>query len=151
MLGYASLLQRHWPSLIAHRIGAEPAPDVYFTNQVGSAASVLMYLDTEAVEPAKNFILELTGLWADIAAGAQPRDQPDNAAVEARRIALMKRAYKGLDYHSPASDGLAAVLGWRGANLMFDHVFGPDIDPQPADSRRKYLDVVSTPGAAPRH
>jgi hypothetical protein len=151
MLGYAALLERHWPNLIAHRLGPEPAPDVYFTNQVGSAASVLLYLDTDAVEPAKEFILELTQLWADIAANAQPRDRDDNAAVEARRIALMKRAYKGLDYHSPASDGLAAVLGWRGANLMFDHVFGPDLDPKPVDSRRTYLNVVSTPGSAPAH
>jgi hypothetical protein len=150
MLGYAELLEKHWPKLIAHRLGPEPAPDAYFTNQVGSTLSVLAYLDVDAVEPAKAFLSQLTTLWADIAAKAEPRISDDAAAVEARRISLMKRAYKGLDYHSPASDGLAAVLGWRGANLMFDNVFGPDLDPQPADRRRTYLDVVASPGAAPR-
>ena len=149
MLGYADLLEKHWPELIAHRPGTEPAPDAYFTNQVGSTLSVLMYLDADAVEPAVAFLREVTELWADLAADAKPRVE-DAEAVEARRIALMKRAYKGLDYHSPASDGLAAVLGWRGANLMFDHVFGPDAEPQTMDGRRTYLDVTTSPGAAPR-
>lgn len=151
MLGYAELLEKHWPALIAHRMGPEPAPDAYFTNQLGSTLSVLIYLDAAAVEPAVAFLTELTELWAELARDARPRTDDDADAVEARRLALMKRAYKGLDYHSPASDGLAAVLGWRGANLMFDHVFGVDAEPQAADSRRTYLDVVSTPGAAPRH
>lgn len=149
MLGYAKLLEEHWPGLVAHRMGPEPAPDAYFTNQVGSTLSVLAYLDADAVEPAVAFLAALTELWASLVEDAQPRTE-DAAAVEARRLALMKRAYKGLDYHSPASDGLAAVLGWRGANLMFDHVFGPDIEPQTMDARRTYLDVASSPGAPPR-
>jgi hypothetical protein len=150
MIGYAELLEKHWPGLVAHRMGPEPAPDVYFTNQIGSAASVLAYLDAGAVEPAVTFITELTELWVGLVEGAEPR--VDHAEeVEKRRVALMKRAYKGLDYHSPASDGLAAVLGWRGANLMFDHVFGPDAVPQVADARRTYLDVQRSPGAAPKH
>jgi hypothetical protein len=31
------------------------------------------------------------------------------------------------------------VLGWTGANLMFDGVFGPDDPPQVMDARRRYL------------
>ena len=150
MLGYAALLAKHWPGLVAHRLGPEPAPDAYFTNQIGSTLSLLAYLDAAAVEPAVAFLAEATELWAALAADAKPRDTPDAPDVERRRLALMKRAYKGLDYHSPASDGLAAVLGWRGANLMFDHVFGPDEEPQPMDERRIYLDVTTSPGAAPR-
>ena len=149
MLGYAELLQKHWPALVAHRMGPEPAPDAYFTNQLGSTLSVLMYLDADAVEPAVAFLAELTELWAGLAADATPRED-DADAVEQRRLALMKRAYKGLDYHSPASAGLAAVLGWRGANLMFDAVFGTDLEPQDPDARRTYLDVTTSPGAAPR-
>jgi hypothetical protein len=150
MLGFAELLEKHWPALIAHRSGPEPAPDAYFTNQIGSTLSVLMYLDADAVGPAVAFLAELTELWASLAADARPRTTDDAADVERRRLALMKRAYKGLDYHSPASDGLAAVLGWRGANLMFDHVFGVDAEPQAMDARRTYLDVTTSPGAAPR-
>lgn len=150
MLGYAELVEKHWPTLVAHRVGPEPAPDAYFTNQLGSAVSVLMYLDADAVRPGIDFLTDITRLWAGIAADATPREGDDVEAVEARRVSLMKRAYKGLDYHSPASDGLAAVLGWRGANLMFDNVFGPDLEEQPADSRRTYLEVVHSPGKAPR-
>lgn len=149
MLGYAALLDQHWSSLIAHRIGPEPPPDAYFTNQLGSTLSVLLYLDVDAVEPAVDFVTDLTEHWAGLVDRAVPREK-DAVDVEARRLALMKRAYKGLDYHSPASDGLAAVLGWRGANLMFDHVFGPDEAPQPIDERRVYLEVQHSPGAAPR-
>lgn len=149
MLGYADLLEQHWSSLIAHRIGPEPPPNAYFTNQVGSTLSVLLYLDVDATDPAVSFIADLTDHWAGLVTEATPRVD-DAEAVEARRHALMKRAYKGLDYHSPASDGLAAVLGWRGANAMFDHVFGPDEVPQTSDGRRVYLDVERSPGAAPR-
>jgi hypothetical protein len=62
----------------------------------------------------------------------------------------MTKAYKGLDYHSPASRSLASVLGWPGANAMFDHVFGPDVDPQPDDGPRTYLGVAVSPGTEAR-
>lgn len=150
MLGWAELLDQHWPGLIAHRVGPEPAPDCYFTNQIGSPLSALLFLDTDAVQAGMDLVTELTEHWTTLVQRAEPRVE-DAEAVERRRLALMKRAYKGLDYHSPAGDGLAAVLGWRGANLMFDHVFGPDAVPQTMDARRTYLDVATSPGAAPRH
>ena len=152
MLGYAEVLKKHWPALIAHRAGPEPAPDPYFTNQIGSTMSVLMYLTPDGLEPAKEFLLDLTAHWTTLHAMAQPRTDAQAGAVEARRVQLMTKAYKALDYHSPASDGLASVLGWPGANLMFDHVFGPDVIDQGLEGRRTYLDVEVSPGtfSAPR-
>lgn len=152
MLGYAEVLKKHWPALAEHRAGPEPAPDPYFTNQIGSTMSVLMYLKHSGLEPAQAFLLELTEHWTTLHAQAQPRTDADAAAVEARRVQLMTKAYKALDYHSPASDGLASVLGWTGANLMFDHVFGPDLEDQGLDHKRTYLEVEVSPGtfSAPR-
>lgn len=152
MLGYAELLQQHWPAIVAHRAGPEPAPDPYFTNQIGSTMSVLLYLTPEGLEPAREFLLALTQHHSELLANATPRTDALADAVEARRVQLMTKAYKGLDYHSPASDSLAAVLGWPGANLMFDAVFGPDDIDQGLEGKRTYLDVVVSPGtfSAPR-
>jgi hypothetical protein len=149
LLGFADVVQRHWPALIAHRIGPEPPPSPYFTLQVGSAAGVLAYLSPAAIPAVIDFLCDVTTAWAQMHDGAQPAP-PDRAArVEERRLAVMKQAYKGLDYHSPAGDGLASVLGWEGANRMFDAVFGPDDPPQPTDRRRRYLEVDQTPGSPP--
>ncbi|CAB4881579.1 unannotated protein [freshwater metagenome] len=111
-----------------------------------------MYLTPDGLEPAKEFLLDLTAHWTTLHAMAQPRTDAQAGAVEARRVQLMTKAYKALDYHSPASDGLASVLGWPGANLMFDHVFGPDVIDQGLEGRRTYLDVEVSPGtfSAPR-
>ena len=146
---HAELLAKHWPRLSAHLLGAEPAPDAYFTNQLGSRLAVLMYLRPEGFGAAVDYVLALTTLWTELWERADP--SPETQRERPRRaVALMKRAYKGLDYHSPASRSLAAVLGWTGANLMFDHVFGPDVDDQPLDERRSYLDVEVSPGTAAR-
>jgi hypothetical protein len=149
LLGFSEVVDRYWPALVAHRVGAEPAPSPYFTLQVGSAGGVLAYLSADAREVIKEFLLEVTAAWVRMHADAEPAPAQRAAAVEARRIALMRHAYKGLDYHSPAADGLASVLGWEGANRMFDHVFGPDEPPQPTDRRRAYLEVRHSPGAPP--
>lgn len=146
LVGYADLLAEHWPGLVAHRLGPEPPPDPYFTKQIGSVLSVLLYLDNDAVPAATAFLHALTRHWTQLHSGAEPRRDALAAATEARRVQLMTRAYKGLDYHSPASDGLASVLGWAGANRMFDSVFGDDAEPQPLDQRRTYLDVAVSPG-----
>ena len=150
MLGFGELLGDYWPRLVEHRIGAEPAPDPYFTNQIGSTLSVLQYLDEGALDVCRSFLLDLTRLWAELHERAEPTAPAERARTEERRVTLMRRAYKGLDYHSPASDGLASVLGWTGANLMFDGVFGPDDPPQPLDARRRYLEFAKTPGAPRR-
>lgn len=146
MLGYAELLAEHWPGLIQHRLGPEPAPDPYFTNQIGSTTSVLLYLDTAAIPAAIEFLTALTEHWLTLHAQAEPRADDQAAAVEARRVQLMTQAYKALDYHSPASDSLAAVMGWEGANLQFDAVFGPDAVDQGLGAKRTYLDLVISPG-----
>jgi len=147
---YSALLADYWPKLTPHRLGAEPPPNAYFTKQIGSSLSVLEYLDEGALDIATEFLLDLTRVWVDLHDSAQPVEGPLRARTEERRIALMRQAYKGLDYHSPASDGLASVLGWTGANLMFDGVFGPDDEPQRSDVRRRYLDIDRSPGAPPR-
>jgi hypothetical protein len=146
MIGYADLLAEHWPGLIEYRLGPEPAPDPYFTNQIGSTTSVLLYLHTDAIPASVRFLSELTEHWVTLHDRAEPRTGDDAAAVEARRVQLMTKAYKALDYHSPASDSLAAVMGWPGANLQFDAVFGPDLVDQGLDAKRTYLDVVVSPG-----
>jgi hypothetical protein len=146
MLGYAELLAEHWPGLIQHRLGPEPAPDPYFTNQIGSTTSVLLYLDVAAIPAAVDFLTALTEHWLTLHAQAEPRTDDQAAAVEARRVQLMTKAYKALDYHSPASNSLAAVMRWPGANLQFDAVFGPDEVDQGLDAKRSYLDVVISPG-----
>lgn len=146
MLGYAELLAEHWPALIEHRLGPEPAPDPYFTNQIGSTTSVLLYLDPAAIPVAVDFLTALTENWLTLHARAEPRTDALADAVEARRVQLMTKAYKALDYHSPASDSLAAVMGWPGANLQFDAVFGPDQVDQGLDAKRSYLDVAISPG-----
>jgi hypothetical protein len=148
MLGYADLLAEHWPGLIAHRLGPEPAPDPYFTNQIGSTTSVLIYLAPEALESSIAFLTALTEHWITLHDRAEPRTDDDADDVERRRIQLMTKAYKALDYHSPASDSLAAVMGWPGANLQFDAVFGPDEVDQGLDAKRTYLDVALSPGTS---
>ena len=102
--------------------------------------------------PTRRTREQRTEHWTTLHAQAQSRTDADAAAVEARRVQLMTKAYKALDYHSPASDGLASVLGWTGANLMFDHVFGPDLEDQGLDHKRTYLEVEVSPGtfSAPR-
>ena len=111
-----------------------------------------MYLTHSGLDPARDFLLDLTEHWTTLHARAERRTDEDAPAVEARRVQLMTKAYKALDYHSPASDGLASVLGWAGANLMFDHVFGPDLQDQGLDHKRTYLEVDVSPGtfSAPR-
>jgi len=146
MLEFADLLAEYWPSLIEHRLGPEPAPDPYFTNQIGSTTSVLLYLDTAVIPTAMAFLTELTELWVTLHNRAELRTDAMAADIDRRRVQLMTKAYKGLDYHSPASDSLASVMGWPGANLQFDAVFGPDTPPGLMDSKRTYLDMVISPG-----
>lgn len=150
MLGYADVVARHWPKLTSYRLGPEPPPSPYFTLQVGSSVGVLLYLDPAAIDAGKEFLLEVTAEWTNVYRDAGPVAESDADRVEARRLAVMKKAYKGLDYHSPAGPGLASVLGWTGANMMFDAVFGPDDPPQVADAQRNYLDVTISPGTPPR-
>jgi hypothetical protein len=150
MLGYADVVARHWPTLTSYRLGPEPPPSPYFTLQVGSSVGVLLYLDPAAIAAGKEFLLDVTAEWTNVYRDADPVADADAVRVEARRLAVMKRAYKGLDYHSPAGAGLASVLGWTGANMMFDAVFGPDDPPQVADGQRTYLDVDISPGTPPR-
>ncbi len=147
---FSDLVAARWSELVARRLGPEPPPDPYFTHQLGSRVSLLMYLEQSAVDVARSFILEATDLWTSMYASAEPTPESRAGRVEERRNTLMREAYKGLDYHSPASDGLASVLGWKGANLMFDTVFGPDDLAQPLDHKRTYLDVALSPGTAGR-
>lgn len=147
---FSDLVAARWSDLVACRLGPEPPPDPYFTHQLGSRVSLLMYLENSAVDAARSFIVEATELWTSMCAGADPVPESRAGRVEERRNALIRKAYKGLDYHSPASDGLASVLGWQGANLMFDAVFGPDDVSQPLDRKRTYLDVALSPGTVGR-
>ena len=145
--GYSHLVAARWPTLVAHRVGPEPPPDPYFTHQLGSRLSLLMYLEPAALELARSFLIEVTELWGGVRAAALPTPDVRARRTEDRRVALMRSAYKGLDYHSPASAGIASVLGWEGANLMFDTVFGVDeVEQRPLDRPRRYLDVALSPG-----
>ena len=107
---------------------------------------MLLYLDTAVIPTAVRFLTELTELWVTLHNRAEPRTDEMAADIDRRRVQLMTKAYKGLDYHSPASDSLASVMGWPGANLQFDAVFGPDVPAGLMDSKRTYLDVVISPG-----
>ena len=147
---HTALVAEHWPRLSAHLLAPSPAPDAYFTNQLGSRLAVLTNLRPEGFGAAVDYVLALTTLWTELWERAEPSPETQRERTEARRRQLMTRAYKGLDYHSPASRSLASVLGWTGANLVFDHVFGPDVDDQPLDERRSYLDVEVSPGTAAR-
>jgi hypothetical protein len=147
---HTALVAEHWPVLSQYLLAPSPAPDAYFTNQLGSRLAVLTNLRGEALEPAVAYVEALTRLFVDLWERAEPTPAEHRDHVEARRVALMTKAYKGLDYHSPASRSLASVLGWPGANAMFDHVFGPDVDPQPDDGPRTYLGVAVSPGTEAR-
>ena len=149
LLGYADVVARHWPDLTAYRLGPEPPPSPYFTLQVGSSVGVLLYLTPDAIPAGKEFLLNVTAEWTKVYRDAEPVAATRRGDVESRRLAIMKRAYKGLDYHSPAGPGLASVLGWTGANMVFDAVFGPDEPPQSVDEQRTYLDVTVSPGTPP--
>ena len=148
---HTELIKEFWPRLTPYLLAQSPVPDAYFTNQLGSRLSVLANLTPDAMPVALEYVRELTALFTRNWARAEPTPEEHREHVEARRMNLMKKAYKGLDYHSPASPSLASVLGWDGANLMFDHVFGPD-DPEqlPLDSRRTYLQVAVSPGTEAR-
>lgn len=150
LLAYQDLLADYWPRLTKFRLGPEPAPNAYFTKQVGSPLMVLEYLEEEAIDVAKDLVLDVTKLWTELHAAAEKAPEADRARTNERRNTLRLKSYKGLDYHSPASDGLCAVLGWEATNLMFDNVFGPDEVPQVADARRRYLDMDVSPGTPPR-
>lgn len=147
---HTDLVTEHWPRISPHLLAPSPPPDAYFTNQLGSRLAVLTNLRPDGFGPAVDYVLALTELWTRLWERAEPAPAAYREATEARRRQLMHRAYKGLDYHSPASPSLASVLGWTGANLVFDHVFGPDDPPQPLDERRTYLDVEVSPGTAAR-
>jgi hypothetical protein len=147
---HTDLVAEHWPRLSPHLLAPSPAPDAYFTNQLGSRLAVLTNLRPEGFGAAVDYVLALTELWTRLWERAEPSPAAYRDQTEARRHQLMTRAYKGLDYHSPASPSLASVLGWTGANLVFDHVFGPDVPEQALDQRRTYLDVEVSPGTAAR-
>jgi len=147
---HTDLVSEHWPRLSPHLLSPSPAPDAYFTNQLGSRLAVLTNLRPDGFGAAVDYVLALTELWTRLWQRAEPSPAAHREQTEARRVQLMTRAYKGLDYHSPASPSLASVLGWTGANLVFDHVFGPDDPEQPLDGRRTYLDVEVSPGTAAR-
>jgi len=147
---HTDLVQEFWPRLQPHLMTQSPPPDAYFTNQLGSRLAVLANLHADALPVALDYVRGLTALWTRLWERAEPTPEEHRAHVDARRWNLMKKAYKGLDYHSPAGPSLASVLGWEGANLMFDHVFGPDDPPQPLDARRTYLGVEVSPGTAAR-
>jgi hypothetical protein len=147
---HTDLVAEHWPRLSPHLLAPSPPPDAYFTNQLGSRLAVLTNLRPEGFGAAVDYVLALTELWTRLWERAESAPAAYRDATEARRVQLMTRAYKGLDYHSPASPSLASVLGWTGANLVFDHVFGPDEPPQPLDQRRTYLAVEVSPGTAAR-
>lgn len=145
-----SLTREFWPRIVEHMRTPAPPPDPYFTNQLGSRLAILADLTPEGLPVAREYLLALTRLWTHLWSRAEPTPEPQRERAEARRSSLMSLAYKGLDYHSPAAPSLAAVLGWAGANLMFDSVFGPDPVPQPAGERRTYLGVDVSPGTAAR-
>ena len=147
---HTALVAEHWPRISPHLLAPSPPPDAYFTNQLGSRLAVLTNLRPDGFEAAVDYVLALTRLWTQLWERAEPTPEPQRARTEERRRRLMTQAYKGLDYHSPASPSLASVLGWTGANLVFDHVFGPDEVEQPLDARRSYLDVEVSPGTAAR-
>ena len=147
---HTDLVAEHWPRLRPHLLAPSPAPDAYFTNQLGSRLAVLTNLTADGFGSAVDYVLALTELWTRLWERAEPTPVARREQTEARRVQLMTRAYKGLDYHSPASRSLASVLGWTGANLVFDHVFGPDEPEQPLDERRSYLDVEVSPGTSAR-
>ena len=149
--GLTAALTEHWPRLSPHLRRPNPQPDAYFTNQLGSRLSVLVDLDGEAMPVALDYVRAVTRAWVDAWASAEPVEDPAlRAQIDLRRWTLMKKAYKGLDYHSPAGPSLASVLGWEGANLMFDHVFGPDEPEQPLTHQRRYLGVDVSPGTKAR-
>jgi hypothetical protein len=147
---HTDLVREFWPRLTPFLRTQSPPPDAYFTNQLGSRLAVLTDLSPDAMPVALDYVRELTRLWTTLWSRAEPTPEIHRDHVEARRKALMTRAYKGLDYHSPASPSLASVIGWTGANLMFDHVFGPDDPDQGLDTRRTYLDVEVSPGTEAR-
>ena len=150
---HSALVREFWPRLQPHLMTPSPPPDAYFTNQLGSRLAVLANLHTDALPAALDYVRGLTTLWTQLWERAEPTPEEHHAHVDARRWNLMKKAYKGLDYHSPAGPSLASVLGWEGANLMFDHVFGPDEPPQPLGGQRTYLGggVSAHPAAVERN
>jgi hypothetical protein len=130
---------------------AEPAARRLLHQPLGSRLSVLVDLDGEAMPAALDYVRAVTRAWVEAWASAEPvQDPAARAQIDLRRWTLMKKAYKGLDYHSPAGPSLASVLGWEGANLMFDHVFGPDEPEQPLTHQRRYLGVDVSPGTKAR-
>lgn len=147
---HTALVAEHWPRISPHLLAPSPPPDAYFTNQLGSRLAVLANLRPEGFGAAVDYVLALTELWTLLWRRSEPTPEPQRARTEERRRRLMTRAYKGLDYHSPAAPSLASVLGWTGANLVFDHVFGPDEVEQPLEEKRSYLDVEVSPGTAAR-
>jgi hypothetical protein len=147
---HTELVAEHWPRLSQHLLAPSPPPDAYFTNQLGSRLAVLTNLRADGFGAAVDYVLALTELWTRLYERAEPSPKQHRTRTEERRVQLMTRAYKGLDYHSPASPSLASVLGWTGSNLVFDHVFGPDVAPQPLYERRTYLEVEVSPGTATR-
>lgn len=123
--GFGALVAGSWPRLVDIADIRSSPPRSRWFQQTGSCLNLALYLHTEGLGIARDFLAAAADCWGRAVAQATLLDGEAAADAARRKEQLFRGVWKTADLQSSAFPIMAEVLGDRLTRGLVDVIFGP--------------------------